>query len=196
MPEGIIIPVVTPFKDDGKIDYSAYKRVVEYLLESGVHGIFPLGTSGEFYAVGDDEYEDFLRCTVDVVAGRAAVYAGANHITTRGVIRLVKACEKIKGIDALSVLTPMFISQTQAELYAYYKAIAESTSLPVVMYNNKPKTNITIEPETAARLAEIPNIVAVKDSTGDFTNSLEYIRLTRGRDSPCPAPQAPTRLRA
>lgn len=182
LPKGVVIPIVTPFTSDGKIDYPVYKKVIEHLIDGGVHGIFPMGTSGEFYAVSDDEYEEFLRFTVEATNGRAAVYAGANHITTRGVVRLVKICEKIPGIDALSVLTPMFISQTQDELYAYFKTIAESTSLPIVMYNNKPKTNVTIEPRTVARLAEIPNIVAVKDSTGDFTNSLEYIRLTRGRD--------------
>lgn len=182
MPKGIVIPIVTPFTENGEINYPVYKEVINHLIDSGVHGIFPMGTSGEFYAVNDGEYEKFLRVTVEEVRGRAAVYAGANHITTRGVVRLVKICEKIKGIDALSILTPMFVSQTQDELYAYFKTIAESTTLPIVLYNNKPKTNVTIEPKTAARLAEIPNIIAVKDSTGDFTNSLEYIRLTRERD--------------
>lgn len=77
----------------------------------------------------------------------------------------------------------MFVSQTQDELYAYYKEIAESTSLPIILYNNKPKTNVTITPATVARLAEIDNIVAVKDSTGDMTNAAEYIRLTRDNDN-------------
>ena len=76
----------------------------------------------------------------------------------------------------------MFVSQTQPEVYAFYKSVAESTSLPVIVYNNKPKTNVTVTPETIAKLAEIPNIVGVKDSTGDFTNTEEYIRLTRGND--------------
>ena len=86
-------------------------------------------------------------------------------------------------MDAVSVLTPMFVSQTQDELYAYYKEIAESTSLPIILYNNKPKTNVTITPATVAKLAEIDNIVAVKDSTGDMTNAAEYIRLTRDNDN-------------
>jgi 4-hydroxy-tetrahydrodipicolinate synthase len=91
---------------------------------------------------------------------------------------MVEICRQAK-VDAVSVLTPMFISQTQSELYDYYKAIAESTDMPIVLYNNRPKTNVTIEPSTVAKLAEIDNIVAVKDSTGDMTNSAEYIRLTR-----------------
>ena len=124
----------------------------------------------------------YKRQVVDETAGRVPVYGGASHITTRGVIRLVKICEEV-GVDAVSVLTPMFVSQTQDELYAYYKEIAESTSLPIILYNNKPKTNVTITPATVAKLAEIDNIVAVKDSTGDMTNAAEYIRLTRDNDN-------------
>jgi 4-hydroxy-tetrahydrodipicolinate synthase len=182
LPKGIIVPVVTPYFEDGNIDYEIYRKIINYLIKNGVHGIFPMGTTGEFYAVSDDEYRNLLEVSVEEVNGRIPVYAGVNHITTRGAIRLAAVCEKISGIDAISVLTPMFVSQTQDELSQYYKRIAESTSLPIIMYNNKPKTNITIEPETVARLSEVLNIVGVKDSTGDFTNTAEYIRLTRGND--------------
>ena len=113
--------------------------------------------------------------------GRVPIYAGASHITTRGVIERVHIAEDV-GFDAVSVLTPMFISQTQDELYEYYKTIAENTKLPVIMYNNKPKTNVTIEPRTVSRLAEIDNLIGIKDSTGDFTNSAEYLRLTKDND--------------
>lgn len=178
-PKGIIPPIVTPFHEDGTINYPAYRQVIEFLIAQGVHGIFPMGTTGEFYAVTDEEYRTILEATVEMVAGRVAIYAGANDITTRGVIRQLRIAEQVKGLDAISVLTPMFISQTQEELYKHFKTIAQSTDMPIVMYNNKPKTNVTITPETVARLAEIPNIVAVKDSTGDFTNSAEYLRLTR-----------------
>lgn len=156
--------------------------MVDHLIDNGVHGLFPMGTTGEFYAFDNDTYRKILETVVDQTAGRVPVYGGANHITTRGVVELVKICEEV-GVDAVSVLTPMFVSQTQDELYDYYRTIAESTTLPIIMYNNKPKTNVTIEPATAARLAEIPNIVAVKDSTGDMTNAAEYIRLTKDNDS-------------
>ena len=116
--------------------------------------------------------------SVELCTELGPVYGGANHITTRGVIRLVKICEKV-GVDAVSVLTPMFVSQTQEELYDYFSEIAASTTLPIILYNNKPKTNVTITPDTVAKLAKIDNIVAVKDSTGDMTNAAEYIRLTR-----------------
>ncbi len=117
---------------------------------------------------------------MDAVAGRMHVYAGANHITTRGTIAIARIAEKA-GVDALSVLTPMFISQSQQELYDHYRTIARATGLPIIIYNNRPKTNVTVAPETVARLAEIPNIVGVKDSPGDMTNTEEIHRLTRHR---------------
>lgn len=178
VPRGIIPPIVTPFAEDGSVDYDKLREMVDFLIDNGVHGLFPMGTTGEFYAVSDEEYKKILQTVKDQTKGRVPVYGGANHITTRGVIRLIKICEEV-GIDAVSVLTPMFVSQTQDELYDYYKTIAESTTLPIILYNNKPKTNVTIEPATVARLAEIDNIIAVKDSTGDMTNAAEYIRLTR-----------------
>ncbi len=178
-PYGVVPPIITPFKKDGSFNETVYRQMINHLIEEGVHGIFPMGTTGEFYAVDDELYKRILEITVEEVKGRVPVYAGANHITTRGSVKLAQIAEETK-VDALSVLTPMFVSQTQDELYAYYKTIAENTSLPIVMYNNKPKTNVTIEPATVAKLSEIKNIVGVKDSTGDMTNSTEYIRLTRG----------------
>ncbi|NMB42748.1 MAG: 4-hydroxy-tetrahydrodipicolinate synthase [Clostridiales bacterium] len=177
-PRGIIPPIVTPFTDDGKFNEPEFRKVINYLIEEGVHGIFPLGTTGEFYAFSLEESKYILEVAVDAAAGRVPVYAGANHITTKGVIEFVKIAEEV-GADAVSVLTPMFISQTQDEVYKYYADIAANTNLPIIIYNNRPKTNVTVEPETIAKLAKIENIVGVKDSTGDFTNTEEYIRLTK-----------------
>lgn len=181
-PKGIVVPVVTPVNADGKLNEKAYSGLMNYLAENGIHGVFPFGTTGEFYAYDQGFYNELLALTKDAVAGRMQIYAGANHITTKGAIAIAKAVEKMGGIDALSVLTPMFVSQTQEEVYEYYRAIASETSLPIIIYNNRPKTNVTVEPVTAAKLAAIDNIVAAKDSTGDMTNSEEYIRLTQGMD--------------
>ena len=186
-PHGIIPPIITPFHPDGTVNYKALADMAVYLVDNGVHGLFPFGTTGEFYAVNDEEYVAALQTVRDAVAGRkdrfgrpVQLLAGCSHITTRGVIRLIRLVEEVGGYDAVSVLTPMFISQTQDELYTHYRAIAQSTSMPVILYNNKPKTNVTIAPATVARLAEdCPNIVAVKDSTGDMTNCEEYLRLTQ-----------------
>ncbi|MDF2871755.1 MAG: dihydrodipicolinate synthase [Anaerocolumna sp.] len=180
-PQGIIPPIITPFTEAGEINEPVLRQLVDHLIGQGVHGLFPLGTTGEFYALDLSESKRILSIVKEQTAGRVPLYAGANHITTRGTIELAHIAEEI-GADALSVLTPMFISQTQAEIYEFYKTVAANTSLPVIIYNNKPKTNVTVTPETIARLSEIPNIVGVKDSTGDFTNTEEYIRLTRGND--------------
>lgn len=179
VPRGIIIPTVTPVTADGRVNEGMIRRTTEHFIESGVHGLFPMGTSGEFYAFDEEDYRKVLAVTLDQAAGRVPVYAGATAITTKHAIAQVKIAEEV-GVDAVSVLTPMFISQTQEELFEFYHAIAESTDLPIIIYNNKPKTNVTVAPETIARLAEIDNIVGVKDSTGDFTNTEEYLRLTRG----------------
>ncbi len=181
-PHGIIPPIITPFTEDGKFNEPVFRQMINFLINEGVHGIFPLGTTGEFYAFTNEEAGHILRVAVDEARGRVPVYAGANHITTRGVIELIRIAEDA-GCDAVSVLTPMFISQTQEEIYKYYAEIAASTKLPIIIYNNKPKTNVTVEPETVAKLALIDNIVGIKDSTGDFTNTEEYLRLTRDNDN-------------
>jgi 4-hydroxy-tetrahydrodipicolinate synthase len=181
-PGGIVVPIVTPLTKNEQFDESAYRRLIDYLADNGIHGVFPFGTTGEFYAFDQGFYNHVLQVTKDASAGRMAIYAGANHITTKGTVQIAKAVENIGGIDALSVLTPMFISQTQHEIYEFYREIAAETSLPIVIYTNKPKTNITVEPATAVELAGIQNIVAIKDSTGDMTNTEEYLRLTRGMD--------------
>jgi 4-hydroxy-tetrahydrodipicolinate synthase len=183
-PKGIIPPIVTPFTDKGQVNEKVLRLTIRHLIENGLHGLFPMGTTGEFYAVDDDEYRRALEITVDEAKGRVPVYAGCNHITTRGAIRLLKIAEEVK-VDAVSVLTPMFVSQSQPELYAFFKTISEASSLPIIMYDNKPKTNVSIAPETVARLAELENIVAIKDSTGDFTHTEECLRLTRGNDNFC-----------
>ena len=187
VPYGITPPIITPFYEDGSVNYDALAMMSKRLVENGVHGLFPLGTTGEFYAVNDEEFVKILTTVKEAVAGMTTrkgrpiqLFAGCSHITTRGVIRLIRLVEQVGGYDAVSVLTPMFVSQTQDELYTYYKTIADRTDMPVILYNNKPKTNVTIAPETVARLArDCRNIAAVKDSTGDMTNSEEYLRLTR-----------------
>ena len=186
-PYGIIPPIITPFDEQGYVDCPALAQMSRFLVDNGVHGLFPFGTTGEFYAVSDGEFIKGLETVRDAVKGKANRYgkpiqliAGCSHITTREVIRLIKLVEQVGGYDAISVLTPMFVSQAQTELYTYYKTIADSTEMPIIMYNNKPKTNVTIEPATVSLLARAcPNIIGIKDSTGDMTNTEEYLRLTR-----------------
>lgn len=180
-PKGIIPPVITPLTSKGEINEKALRKLIKHLIDNGVHGLFPIGTTGEFYGLTEDEFRAILEITKDEARGRVPVYAGANHITTRGAVKLAQIAEEV-GVDALSVLTPMFISPNQNQLYKHFETIAKSTKLPIVLYNNKPKTGVDITPETVAKLADIENIVGVKDSTGDMTNTEEYLRLTLNKD--------------
>lgn len=109
------------------------------------------------------------------------MYAGANSITTRDAVELVELAGKV-GVDAISVLTPMFISPSDEELFEHYRIIAESTDKPVLLYNNTPKTGVNLTPELVERLADIPNIVGIKDSKGDFTQISSYIQRTAAKE--------------
>lgn len=180
-PKGILPAMITPLTEEEKVNKKSLRRLINYLIDGGVHGIYAIGTTGEFYALSNDEYRDILEITIDEVAGRIPVYAGVNKITTRESIKLAEIAEAT-GVDALSVLTPMFISPNQQQLYEYFSDVANSTSLPIILYDNCPKTNVHIKPETVAKLADIKNIIGIKDSTGDLTVTEEYIRLTSDKD--------------
>ena len=180
-PKGIIPAVVTPLTDDGKFNEKAMRKLLNYLIDGGVHGLFVVGTTGEFYGLTPEEKRDIYRITVDETKGKVPVYAGTNGITTRETVMLTQIAEECK-VDAVSVLTPMFIAPDQDQLIKHYKTIAANTSLPVVLYNNPPKTSVSLTPETVAKLAEVSNIVGIKDSSGDMTVTAEYIRLTQHMD--------------
>ena len=175
---GIIPPVVTPFLADESLDLPGLRRHIDYLLGHSVHGIFVLGTTGEFYALDEAEKQAVTAAAVEHCRGRPPVYVGTGAETTREVVRLTKMAER-EGANGVSVITPYFIKPTQAELIDHFRRVAESTALPVVLYNN-PATcgGVSIEPDTVARLAEVPNIVGIKDSSGDLSNTIELIKLT------------------
>lgn len=178
---GIIPAVITPLTPEGKFNEKAMRKLINYLIGGGVHGLFVVGTTGEFYGLTPEEKREIFAVTVDETKGRVPVYAGTNGITTRESVMLTQLAEECK-VDAVSVLTPMFLAPSQEQLIEHYKTIAAATSLPVVLYNNPPKTGVNLAAATVAKLAEVPNIVSIKDSSGDLTLTAEYIRLTRGRE--------------
>lgn len=180
-PRGIIPAMVTPLTAEGKFNEKAMRKLINYLIDGGVHGLFVTGTTGEFYGLTPEEKREIFQVTMDETKGRVPVYAGTNGITTRESVMLTQLAEECK-VDAVSVLTPMFITPNQNQLIEHYKIIAASTSLPVVLYNNPPKTGVNLAAATVAKLAEVPNIVSIKDSSGDLTLTAEYIRLTRDRE--------------
>ncbi len=175
---GIIPPVVTPFRADESLDLGTLRKHIDLMLAKGVDGIFVLGTTGEFYALDEGEKQQVVAAAVEHCRGRSPVFVGTGAETTREVVRRTRMAEA-EGADGISVITPYFIKPNQAELIDHFRRVAESTSKPVVLYNN-PATcgGVSIEPETVARLAEVPNIVGIKDSSGDLQNTIELIKLT------------------
>ena len=175
---GIIPPVVTPMTVDGELDLPGLRAHIDFLLSQGVHGIFVLGTTGEFYALSEAEKQAVVADAVTHVGTRSAVFVGTGAETTREVVRLTAMAQR-EGAAGVSVITPYFIKPTQPELIDHFRRVAESTSLPVVLYNN-PATcgGVNIEPDTVAKLAEVPNIIGIKDSSGDLQNTIELIKIT------------------
>ena len=176
-PYGIIPAMVTPLHDNEALNESALRRLVNHLIESGVHGLFATGSQGEFWAFDPEEKRRILEVVVDEAGGRVPVYGGTAAVSTRETVALTRMAEKV-GVDAVSILTPFFVSPTQQELYEHYAAIAEATSLPIVLYSNPGRTGVRLTPETLARLAGIENIVGIKDSSGDLSLTAEYVRVT------------------
>jgi 4-hydroxy-tetrahydrodipicolinate synthase len=181
VPRGIIPAMVTPLRPDGGVNEPVLRRFIDYLIDGGSHGLFVVGTTGEFYGLSPEEKRDLFAIAVDQTKGRVPVYAGTGAITTREAVLLTRYAEEAR-VDAVSVLTPMFIGPSQKELANHYASIAASTGLPVLLYNNPPKTGVNLTAPTVQKLADIPNIVGIKDSSGDFTLAAEYIRLTRGKE--------------
>ena len=174
---GIIPAVVTPFDKHDNVDTGVLRNLVDYLVDSGVHGLFVLGSQGEFWALDYDEKKTILETVMDEVNGRIPVYAGTGGISTREVLKLTAMAESV-GVDAVSILTPFFLSLTDEELYNHYKKIASSTELPVILYTNPDRTGANLSPRLLARLSRIDNIVGIKDSSGDLSLTTEYIRQT------------------
>ncbi len=181
--QGIIPPVITPMQANEDLDLPRLKSFIDHLITSGVHGIFVLGTNSEFYALDEREKQEVIATAVAHVNKRVPVFAGTGAETTREAVRLTRMAER-EGVDGVSVITPYFVSPTQREIQDHYRKIAEATSVPVVLYNN-PATcgGVKIEPETAAKLAEVPNILGIKDSSGDLQNTIEMIRVVPERFS-------------
>ncbi len=175
---GIIPPVVTPMTADQELDLPGLRAHIDHMLAHGVHGIFVLGTTGEFYALDDREKQAVVAAAVAHCRGTSPVYVGTGAETTREVLRLTKMAVA-EGAAGVSVITPYFLKPTQAELVDHFRRVAESTSLPVVLYNN-PATcgGVSIDPDTCAKLAAVPNIVGIKDSSGDLQNTIEILRQT------------------
>lgn len=159
--QGSGVAIVTPFKDDG-IDFDKFGNLIEFQIKEGTDSIIVCGTTGEASTMPDNEHLEAIRFTVDKVAKRVPVIAGTGSNDTRHAIKLSEEAEKL-GADAVLSVTPYYNKTTQAGLYEHFRVIAESISIPVILYNVPSRTNLNIEPATYEKLCKIPNINAVKE---------------------------------
>ena len=181
--KGVVVPILTVIDAEEKIDEAKMRAHVDYVIEGGVSGILAFGSNGEFYVIEEDEMKRGLQIMVDQAAGRVPVYFGIGAISTKKCCRLAKMAVA-NGAAAVSVLQPMFLKPTRAELYNHFKAIAESVpEIPVLLYNNPGRVGYTLSADLVDELAHtVPNIVGMKDTSGDITQTAEFIRRTRDVD--------------
>ena len=168
---GAATALITPFKN-GVIDYDAYGKILEAQIEGGISALVVAGTTGESSTLTDEEPREIIRYAVEKVAGRVPIIAGTGSNDTSYAIELSKfACSV--GADALLLVTPYYNKATQNGLYEHFKAIAESCDKPCILYNVPSRTGCNILPDTAARLADMDNIVAIKEASGDISQIAE-----------------------
>ena len=165
--KGVITALITPLRD-GKVDEAAFTRLLERQIAAGIHGVVPMGTTGESASLSLDEHKRVVELCVQVAAGRIRVIAGAGSSATDKAIELARFAKTV-GADGALVVTPYYNRPSQQGLALHFEAIAEAVQLPVLLYNVPGRTGVDLSNETVARLAAHPNIVGIKDATGDLS---------------------------
>jgi len=169
--------LVTPFKADGSVDEKALRSLVAWQVESGIDFLLPCGTTGETPTLNANEWTRVIETTIEVVAGRVPILAGATSNDTRDAVKKAKSVAAIPGVDVILTASPYYNKPTQEGQYLHFKAIAEAVDKPLVLYNVPGRTGANIEPETLARLAEIPNIRAVKEASGSINQIANILNI-------------------
>lgn len=173
--QGAFTALVTPFKD-GRVDYDALEKFVEWQIEQGIDGLVPCGTTGESATLTHDEHIEIIGRVLLAARGRVPVIAGTGSNSTAEAVSLTKAAQSA-GADAALVITPYYNKPSQEGLYRHFKAVAQNVSLPIVLYNVPGRTAVNMLPETVARLKDFPNIVGVKEASGSVENTAKIHEL-------------------
>jgi len=176
--QGVYAPIVTPFDDEETIDFDVLKRLIDFVLANGVVGLIPGGTTGEVYAFSEQERLDLFQFVKDYAGGKATLIAGTNSGATRDIIRYSQIAEKM-GYDALMVAVPPYSRPNQRELLEHYRVVAESVSLPIVLYNFPWRAGTEVGYEVLDGLVEQKNVVAIKEASSDMSRVYE-MRLRYG----------------
>lgn len=178
--QGSIVAIVTPMLKDGGVDWKSLKKLVEWHIEQGTNSIVAVGTTGEASTLSMEEHTQVIKEIIRVANKRIPIIAGTGANSTREAIELTKAAKDL-GADAALLVTPYYNKPTQEGLYQHYKAIAEAVELPLILYNVPGRTGVDLSNDTAVRLAEIPNIVGIKDATGDVPRGKALIDALNGK---------------
>jgi 4-hydroxy-tetrahydrodipicolinate synthase len=172
---GILPALVTPFDKAGETDFRTLERLVEYQLSKGVHGFVPMGSTGEYYAMSDQERIDVLKCVKEVVGKRGQLIAGTNAGSTRDVIRHTEAAKKL-GYEAVLLPPPYYSLPSQGELLAHYSAVLDAVDVEIVLYNFPLRAGVEVGFEVLDALADNPRVIAIKESSGNLVRALEIHR--------------------
>ena len=174
--EGSFVALVTPFKNDESLDEAKLKELIEFQIDGGTHGIVPCGTTGESPSLSDEEHDRVIELTVETVDGRVPIIAGTGSNSTTRTLRATEHA-KAAGADAALIVTPYYNKPNQQGLYAHYMKIADSVDIPIVIYNVPGRCGTDILSETVAQLAEHPNIVGLKEATGELKRASEVVSM-------------------
>ena len=174
--EGSFVALVTPFKDDESLDEAKLKELIEFQIDGGIHGIVPCGTTGESPSLSEEEHDRVIELTVETVNGRVPVIAGTGSNSTTRTLRATEHA-KAAGADAALIVTPYYNKPNQQGLYAHYMKVADSVDIPIIIYNVPGRCGTDILSDTVARLAEHPNIVGLKEATGELKRASEVVSM-------------------
>jgi 4-hydroxy-tetrahydrodipicolinate synthase len=177
--KGSFVALITPFKN-GHVDEKRFQELVDWQIKEGTHGLVPCGTTGESPTLSHEEHHRVVELCIEATGKRVPVVAGTGSNSTEEAISLTKHAKKA-GADAALVVTPYYNKPTQEGLYQHYKAISDAVDLPVIVYNIPPRCIVDISVETMARIAKLPNVIGVKEATGDVTRFTKHRRLI-GKD--------------
>ena len=178
--KGAGVAIITPFKENGDVNFDEFGKLIEMQIEGGTDAIIVCGTTGEASTMNDDEHLATIKYCIDKVAGRIPVVAGTGSNSTKEAVNLSKKAAEL-GADGLLCVTPYYNKATQEGLYQYYKAISDAVDIPIIMYNVPGRTSTNIQPETAVRIAkEVENVVAIKEASGNIAQVAKLASLANG----------------
>ena len=172
--------MTTAFDESGRLNLDVQARFVDWQIREGIHGLVPLGSTGEFLSMSPEERRELCKCVIGTADGRVPIYVGAGAERTEDVVENCREAERL-GADGVMIIPPFYSTPTVAELLNHYSMISEATALPIMVYNNPATANVDLTPDLVARLADIPNVRSIKESTMDVTRVRDIIELSGGR---------------